>query len=408
MWRVVYRSPSRRGVYWAQWGINNVIGALKRTLCSSSHSTLPQEMDEYFLQTKKRYSELNEKLQGNVSSFEIAKLAKELNSVGKTIELIEQRDHILKSIAELTDMIAQEQSNGEQGADLAEMAEEEMTEMIDNLHLLEPRIIKNIMPRDSADSLNVVLEVRAGTGGEEASLFASEIFNMYELFCKGQGWRWDLLTQSRTDIGGFSTAQANISGENVFEYLKFESGVHRVQRVPVNDSKIQTSAASVVILPEPTEVEVNIRQQDLRIDFYRSQGAGGQSVNTTDSAVRITHLPTGIVVAMQDERSQIQNKKKAMKILNIRVYDHERQKMLAERLELRSKAGGTGDRSDKIRTYNFPQDRVTDHRISLTIPGVHRILSGEGELSTIIDSLRESDANERLQKFVTQAQSGLK
>jgi len=372
---------------------------------SNDHSQLPQEIELYFTKTKEKYQALNDQLMGDIDSSKMAQAAKDLSDMSKTVELIEQREQLLQAIADLNDMVQEEENKGSgEGNDLAAMAREEAEELLQELRVIEPSIVKNIMPRDSADSLNIVLEVRAGTGGEEASLFASELFRMYEVFCKGRGWRWELLTQSRTDIGGFTAAQANVSGENVYEQMKFESGVHRVQRVPVNDSKIQTSAASVVIMPEPTEVEVNIRPQDLKIDLYRSQGAGGQSVNTTDSAVRITHIPTGIIVAIQDERSQIQNKKKALKILGIRVFDHERQKVLAARSELRSKAGGTGDRSHKIRTYNFPQDRITDHRIGLTVPGVHRVLSGE-ELGHILENLQESDANERLQNFVSQAQS---
>lgn len=359
-------------------------------------------MEKYFSQTKKKSDELHQLLMGELSSSDMARISKELSELSKTVELLGQRDQLLQSIEDLDKMAKEEKKRGGDGVEIAEMAEEEIKGFVTELSEIEAKIVKCVMPRDSADSLNVVLEVRAGTGGEEASLFASEIFRMYEVFCKSRGWRWELLGQSRSDIGGFTSAQANVSGENVYEYMKFESGVHRVQRVPVNDTKIQTSAASVIILPEPTEVDVNIRPQDLKIDLYRSQGAGGQSVNTTDSAVRITHIPTGVVVAMQDERSQQANRKKAMKILGTRVFDLERQKMLEERSELRSKAGGTGDRSHKIRTYNFPQDRVTDHRIGLTIPGVHRVLNGE-ELANIIDSLHESDGNERLENFVAKS-----
>jgi peptide chain release factor 1 len=257
--------------------------------------------------------------------------------------------------------------------ELIDLAQLEINETQTQLITTEESILKLLMPCDLANNMNIILEIRAGTGGEEASLFAYELLKMYEKYCQTQGWRWEIITMQRTEIGGFTSSQILISGENVFEQMKFESGVHRVQRIPINDTKIQTSAASVIVLPEASELDVQIKPNDLRVDVYRSSGNGGQSVNTTDSAVRLTHLPTGIVVAMQDERSQVQNKKKAMQVLLsrypppphlpplvphlvlCRVYDHERAKASEERAELRSKAQGTGDRSDKIRTYNYPQ-----------------------------------------------------
>ena len=222
---------------------------------------------------------------------------------------------------------------------------------------------------------------------------------MYQKFSSVRGWRWEEISSSSTEIGGFKEAQASVTGDDVFKYLKFESGTHRVQRVPVNDVKIQTSAATVVVMPEAEEVDVDIKPGDLKIDVFRSQGAGGQSVNTTESAVRITHLPTGIVVSMQDERSQIQNRARAMQNLRTRIYDMERKKANEARQSLRNASAGTGERSDKVRTYNFPQDRVTDHRVGVTVTGVERVLSGV-ELDQFSEALVAQDREARLNAFL--------
>lgn len=264
---------------------------------------------------------------------------------------------------------------------------------------LEANIIATLTPKDEADDRGAVLEVRAGTGGDEASLFAGDIFKMYQKYAFLMGWEWEEVYLSRSEIGGFKEAQANITGDAVFKRMKFESGVHRVQRIPVNDTKIQTSAASVAVLPIAEELDVQIRPEDLRIDVFRSGGAGGQSVNKTESAVRMTHIPTGIVVSMQDERSQQQNRVKALKYLRARVYEHERSKKDQLRNELRYATQGSGDRADKIRTYNFPQDRVSDHRISMTVSSISRVLSGE-ELGYIIDALVDADEKEKLNLFL--------
>jgi peptide chain release factor 1 len=241
-----------------------------------------------------------------------------------------------------------------------------------------------------------MLEIRAGTGGDEAALFAGDLFRMYQRYAEGQGWRVELISSSSSDAGGFKEAVASVTGQGVFARLKFESGVHRVQRVPATEAggRIHTSAATVAVLPEAEEVDVRIEDKDLRIDVYRSSGPGGQSVNTTDSAVRITHLPSGLVVIQQDEKSQHKNKAKAMKVLRTRLYEAERERLASERAGARKSMVGSGDRSERIRTYNFPQGRVTDHRINLTLHRLPEIM--QGEMGELIGALIAEDEAERL------------
>jgi peptide chain release factor 1 len=254
-----------------------------------------------------------------------------------------------------------------------------------------------MLPRDSADARPAMLEIRAGTGGDEAALFAADLFRMYEGSAASQGWKVETVSLNANDLGGFKEIVAEINGTDVFAKLKFESGVHRVQRVPVTESggRIHTSAATVAVLPEPTEVDVQIEDKDLRIDIYRASGAGGQHVNKTDSAVRLTHLPTGIVVAMQDERSQHRNRAKAMDVLRARLYEMMRSEAHGVEAEARKAMVGSGDRSERIRTYNFPQGRVTDHRIGLTLHKLPEVLSGNG-LGEMIDALIAEDEAKRL------------
>ena len=282
-------------------------------------------------------------------------------------------------------------------AEMRALAQEELPTVQEAVARHEHRLKVLLLPKDAADEKNAILEIRAGTGGDEAALFASDLFRMYQRYSELHGWRLALMQTTETGIGGFKEAIAEISGTGVFARLKFESGVHRVQRVPETESsgRIHTSAATVAVLPEAEEVDVSIDERDLRIDVFRASGPGGQSVNTTDSAVRITHVPTGIVVSQQDEKSQHKNRAKAMKVLRARLYQAERAARDAERAADRKSQVGSGDRSERIRTYNFPQGRVTDHRINLTLHKLDRILAGEG-LDEVIDALTTHDQAERL------------
>jgi peptide chain release factor 1 len=276
------------------------------------------------------------------------------------------------------------------------MVREEIDSIRSTLPDAERALALSLLPRDAADERAAMLEIRAGTGGDEAALFAGDLFRMYQRYAESQGWRVELISASSSDSGGFKEAIASVEGKGVFAKLKFESGVHRVQRVPVTEAggRIHTSAATVAVLPEAEEVDVKIDDKDLRIDIYRSSGPGGQSVNTTDSAVRIVHIPTGLVVIQQDEKSQHKNKAKAMKVLRTRLYELERDRLHTERAGARKSMVGSGDRSERIRTYNFPQGRVTDHRINLTLHRLPEIL--EGEMEELIGALISEDEAERL------------
>ncbi|MCY7398416.1 MAG: peptide chain release factor 1 [Sphingomonas bacterium] len=281
--------------------------------------------------------------------------------------------------------------------ELRAIAVEELAEIEVALPLAERALALHLLPKDSADERAAMLEVRAGTGGDEAALFAGDLMRMYQRFAEERGWKFELINASASDVGGYKEAVASITGNGVFARLKFESGVHRVQRVPATESggRIHTSAATVAVLPEAEEVDVQINDADLRIDVYRSSGPGGQSVNTTDSAVRITHLPSGLVVIQQDEKSQHKNKAKALKVLRTRLYELERSRLADERAGTRRSMVGSGDRSERIRTYNFPQGRVTDHRINLTLHKLDAILEGPG-LAELTDALISQDEAERL------------
>jgi peptide chain release factor 1 len=268
----------------------------------------------------------------------------------------------------------------------------------------ERRLKVLLLPKDEADDRNAIIEVRAGTGGDEAALFAFQLFRMYQRYAEVKGWKFEVISIAETDLGGYREAVASISGRGVFARLKFESGVHRVQRVPVTEAggRIHTSTATVAVLPEAEEVDIRIEDKDLRIDVYRSSGPGGQSVNTTDSAVRITHLPTGVVVIQQDEKSQHKNRAKAMKVLRARLYDRQRAAQDATRAAARKGQVGTGDRSERVRTYNYPQGRVTDHRINVTLHKIEKLLEGEA-LDELIDALVSDFETTRLAELGDEA-----
>lgn len=282
-------------------------------------------------------------------------------------------------------------------AEMAEMAAMELEDLAAKLPEMESALEILLLPKDSADELNVIVELRAGTGGDEAALFAGDLYRMYARYADLQGWKSEIISQSEGDIGGYKEIVIAIRGKGVFARLKFESGVHRVQRVPETESggRIHTSAATVAVLPEPEEVDVKIEEKDLRVDVFRASGPGGQSVNTTDSAVRITHLPTGITVSQQDEKSQHKNRAKAMQVLRARLFEAERERADSERAADRKSQVGSGDRSERIRTYNFPQGRVTDHRINLTLHKLEKILAGDG-LDEMVDALVREDQTQRL------------
>ena len=344
-------------------------------------------------QLVRRHAELREALAGSgLGGSEFAKLSKEYSDLSPIVEGIDSLRHTRDELAALADMAASSKD-----AELRQLAEDELRLLRERLPGLEQRVKLALLPKDADDQRNAILEVRAGTGGEEAALFAAELFRMYQRYAALRGWRFEILDLSETGLGGCKEASALISGPDVFARLKFESGVHRVQRVPETEAggRIHTSAATVAVLPEAEEVDVRIDEKELRIDVFRASGPGGQSVNTTDSAVRITHLPTGLVVIQQDEKSQHKNKAKALKVLRSRLYDLERQARTAQRAADRRSQVGSGDRSERIRTYNFPQGRVTDHRVNLTLYKIDKVMSGEA-LDEIIDAILAEDQAARL------------
>jgi peptide chain release factor 1 len=341
----------------------------------------------------RRHAELRDMLSApGTESSSLAKLSKEYSDLTPLVEAV---DALRAAQAETEELgiLAEDAGDPEMRA----LANEELQQLKTRVPALEQQIKLMLLPRDEADERNAIIELRAGTGGEEAALFAAELFRMYQRYATLHGWRFELLDLSETGIGGFKEASAAITGRNVFERLKFESGVHRVQRVPETEAggRVHTSAATVAVLPEAEEVDIKIDEKDLRIDVFRSSGPGGQSVNTTDSAVRITHLPTGTVVQQQDEKSQHKNKAQALKVLRARLYDMERQARDAERSASRKSQVGSGDRSERIRTYNFPQGRVSDHRINLTLYKIDKVMSGEA-LDEIIEPLLAEDRAARL------------
>jgi peptide chain release factor 1 len=341
----------------------------------------------------RRHAELRDALGApGLPGSEVAKLAKEYSDLTPLVDSIAA---LRKAEAEMAEVAAL----AEDGSDpeMRAVVQNEMQALREKLPQLEQQVKVLLLPKDEADERNAILEVRAGTGGEEAALFAADLFRMYQRYAAQHGWRFEVMEVSETGLGGFKQAIASISGRDVFHRLKFESGVHRVQRVPETEGsgRKHTSAATVAVLPEAEEVDIHIEEKDLRIDVFRSSGPGGQSVNTTDSAVRITHLPTGVVVSQQDEKSQHKNKAKAMKVLRARLYERERQAKDAARAASRKSQVGSGDRSERIRTYNFPQGRVSDHRINLTLHKIDKVMSGEA-LDEFVEALLAEDQAARL------------
>ena len=328
-----------------------------------------------------------------LSAEEITKLSIEFSELTPIAEKINEVRSLEKELEENRVLASENQHDKE----LLALVQTEIDELIKSISVLRKELERLLLPKDEIDEKNAILEVRAGTGGDEAALFATELFSMYQKYSSIKGWRFDILEVSENDIGGYREAIASITGRSVFARLKFESGVHRVQRVPTTESggRIHTSAATVAVLPEAEEVDIQIDDKDLRVDIFRASGPGGQSVNTTDSAVRITHLPTGRVVSQQDEKSQHKNKAKGMKILRARVFDFERTQLEKERAADRKEQVGTGDRSERIRTYNYPQGRVTDHRINLTLYKIDKVIAGEA-LDDIVDGLTATEEAARL------------
>ena len=322
---------------------------------------------------------------------EIVRLSKEHGELKPVAEKARELASLRRQLVELEEL-----SKGAD-KDMAEMAYEELQALKEKAPTVERDLQLMLLPKDKADDSSVILEVRAGTGGDEAALFAGDLFKMYQRYAALQGWRVEVLSVSDAEKGGYKEVQASIKGDGVYARLKFEAGVHRVQRVPETEAqgRIHTSAATVAVLPEPEDVDIDIKDSDLRIDVFRASGPGGQSVNTTDSAVRITHLPTGVSVSQQDEKSQHKNRAKAMLILRARLYDAERARMDAERSAARKGMVGSGDRSERIRTYNFPQSRVTDHRINLTLYNLDDVIRGDA-LGQLVDALTAQDQADRL------------
>jgi peptide chain release factor 1 len=339
-----------------------------------------------------RYAEIEARMASDAGAA-FAKLAKEYAELGPIVAKAKEVLGMRADIQNLTSM----SSDMAADAELRAMAGDELVDLKRRLPEVERELSILMLPKDAADSGSALLEIRAGTGGDEAALFAGDLLRMYQRYAQLQGWQFEVMSESESDLGGYKEVIVSVNGAGVFAKLKYESGVHRVQRVPATEAqgRIHTSAATVAVMPEASDVDVDINESDLRIDVYRASGAGGQHVNKTESAVRITHIPTGVVVAMQEEKSQHKNKAKAMKILKARILDAERERQEKERAADRKEQVGSGDRSERIRTYNFPQGRCTDHRINLTLYELDQVMQGLS-LGKIIDALISDDQAKKL------------
>jgi len=328
-------------------------------------------------------------------------LVKDQNKYRETMKEYSYLNAVAEAAAELETLTNQAQAaramvQDEKDPEMKELARDELKDLETRLKDSGDKLKFLLIPRDPLDEKNIIMEIRAGTGGDEAALFAADLYRMYSRFAETKGWKFEIMSSNETELGGFKEIVFSISGSNVYENLRFESGVHRVQRVPATEAsgRIHTSAVTVAVLPEADETEIDIKTEDLRIDVMRAGGPGGQCVNTTDSAVRITHIPTGITVHCQDEKSQIKNKAKAMRILRARIYEMEEAKAASERAEARKSQVGSGDRSERIRTYNFPQNRLTDHRINLTLYKLDMVM--QGDVAELFDALKLSAREELL------------
>ena len=347
---------------------------------------------------KEKYELINKQLSdsGILNDREkMISLGKERSEIEEIVKVYENYTVILKNIEGNNELV-----QAETDKELIELAEEELSELVEKREKLEKQIKIILLPKDPNDNKNIIVEIRAGTGGKEAALFADDLFRMYSRYAEIRGWKLEMIDLNETGLGGIKEVVFSLSGNDIYGDMKFESGVHRVQRVPTTEAsgRVHTSAASVAVLPEAEDVQVEINPSDLKINVFRSSGAGGQSVNKLETAIRITHLPSGIVVQCQDERSQLKNKQKAMKVLKARLYDMELKKQNEKISSQRKTMIGSGDRSDKIRTYNFPQNRVTDHRIGLTLYNLSNII--EGDLDELIEQVKIADTAEKLQASI--------
>jgi peptide chain release factor 1 len=356
-------------------------------------------MNERLKSLLDRHAELNALIQDPALAADQKKYRTIMKEYAYLSEVATLHGEIEQLYAEMAD--ARELTQSEADPEMKELAKAELDELTARKTAADEKLKFLLIPRDPLDEKNIIMEIRAGTGGEEAALFASDLYRMYSRFAETQGWKFEIMSLNETELGGYKEIVFSITGSNVYENLRYESGVHRVQRVPTTEAsgRIHTSAVTVAVLPEADETEIDIKPEDLRIDVMRAGGPGGQCVNTTDSAVRITHLPTGINVHCQDEKSQIKNRAKAMRILRARLFEAEEARAAAERSEARKNQVGSGDRSERIRTYNFPQNRLTDHRINLTLYSLDHVM--EGEVRDLFDALKLSAREDLLRRTAT-------